>query len=92
MAQAFSPPLAHWRKAACRATASGVVRPVDAKAEAPAGAAESPAADVKGSPTPSVPTTPQRRPSKVSACATHQVHEVLPLVPVTATTSSAWLG
>ena len=44
------------------------------------------------SPMPSVPMTPQRRPSEVSACATHHAVEVLPFVPVTATTSSSALG
>jgi hypothetical protein len=39
-----------------------------------------------------VPTTPQRRPSVASACAIHHAVEVLPLVPVTATTSSLLLG
>jgi hypothetical protein len=36
--------------------------------------------------------TPQRRPSRVSACAVHQAVLVLPLVPVLATTSSTALG
>src|ERR1700710_2326049 len=45
-----------------------------------------------GSPTPSVPITPQRRPSDVSACAIHHDVDVLPFVPVIATTLSFWLG
>ena len=36
--------------------------------------------------------TPQRRPRWRSACAVHQAVEVLPLVPVVATTASASLG
>ena len=41
-----------------------------------------------GSPMPSVPTSAQRRPRPVSACAVHQAVEVLPLVPVVAMTLS----
>ena len=45
-----------------------------------------------GWPTPSVPMTPQRRPSRVSACAVHHAVLVLPLVPVLATTLKRRLG
>jgi hypothetical protein len=41
---------------------------------------------------PSVPTTAQGRLTADSSCAIHQALEVLPLVPVIATTSSAALG
>jgi hypothetical protein len=60
-------------------TGSGVVRPVDSTSRG-------------GSPIPSVPITPQRRPSRLSACAVHQAVEVLPLVPVVATSSNVSLG
>ena len=77
-AQAANPASAKRLNAACSVTGSGVVRPV--KSTAP------------GSPTPSVPITPLRRPRDVSACAIHQAVEVLPLVPVVATTSSRLPG
>jgi hypothetical protein len=78
MAQASKPWSRIWRNAACRRTGSGVVSPVYSSRS--------------GSPTPSVPTTPQRRPTRVSACAIHQALLVLPLVPVTATTSIKAVG
>ena len=74
--------------AACKVTGSGVVRPVgDTWAFAPT---DEPTGG--GSPTPKVPTTPQRSPKAVSACAIHQAVEVLPLVPVAATIFSSVLG
>ena len=82
MAQADSPASTKRRNAVCKATASGVVRPAGSRS----------CRLVPGPRTPSVPTTPQPRPRAPSACATHHVVEVLPLVPVTATTSNARLG
>jgi len=80
MAAALSP----WRtkcwKVDCRVIGSGVVKPVGWKAESPA------------RPTPKVPMTPQPWPSRSRACAVHHEVEVLPLVPVTATTSRWALG
>ena len=84
IAQAAKPPSAKRRSAACSITGSGVVSPVNSIC------ADWP--ERGGSPIPSVPTTAQRRPSSDSACAIHQAVEVLPLVPVVATTSSARLG
>ena len=75
-------------KARCSVTGSGVVRPV-AMSDVPK-VAEPPSSGT--APAPRVPITPQRRPSTVSACAIHQVVEVLPLVPVTAITASRSLG
>ena len=86
IAQAWKPWSTKPLKPACSVTGSGVVRPVDWMVAPGAAAADG------GSPTPSVPTTPQRLPSSESACATHHAVEVLPLVPVTATTSSRLLG
>ena len=79
IAQACTPPVWKSRSARCSVTGSGVVRPV--KWIWPL-----------GSPMPSVPMTPQRRPSVARACAVHQAVEVLPLVPVVATTSICALG
>ena len=45
-----------------------------------------------GWPMPRVPTTAQGRPAADSSWAIHQALEVLPLVPVKATTSSTALG
>ena len=78
MAQALKPWSTKLRNAACKVTGSGVVNPLDFTCP--------------GSPTPSVPTTPQRRPSRLSACAIHHAQEVLPLVPVMATVSKLSLG
>ena len=75
--------------AVCKVTGSGVVRPVadmggtSTTADEPTGG---------GSPTPKVPTTPQRCPNAVSACAVHHAVEVLPLVPVEATIFNLVLG
>ena len=85
IAQAAKPRAAKSRSARCSVTGSGVVRPVEITRA-------SGATRLGGSPTPSVPTTPQRRPARLSACASHQAVEVLPLVPVVATTSSRRLG
>ncbi len=84
IATASKPASTKRRSAACSSTGSGVVRPVDSMLPPRAGSG--------GWPMPSVPTTPQSRPSSDSACAVHQALEVLPLVPVTATSSSAPLG
>ena len=78
MAQAANPASTKPRNAACSVTGSGVVSPVDATAP--------------GSPTPSVPTTAQRWPSRVSAWASHHVVDVLPFVPVLASMRRRWLG
>ena len=83
--QAAKPCATKVAKVACSSTASGVVRPVDSNAS-------DGSPGFGGSPTPSVPITPQRWPSAPNACAVHQATEVLPLVPVTATTSSVRLG
>ena len=72
------------RKPACSVTGSGVVSPVWVMLPA------SPSSG--GCPMPKVPTTPQRRPSAVSACAVHQAVLLLPLVPVAAITCSACAG
>ena len=56
---------------------------------------ESPAATGTGSggtPTPSVPMKPARRPSRLSVCDVHHAVDVLPLVPVVAMTLIDWLG
>ena len=45
-----------------------------------------------GSPKPNVPTTVQRCPRRLKACASHQAVDVLPLVPVTACKLKAALG
>jgi hypothetical protein len=94
MAQAPKPWSAMRRKPCCSSTGSGVVRPVNSmRASAPSlGEPETPVVGGGGSPMPSVPTTPQRVPSCVRHCAVHQAVEVLPLVPVVATTRSAPLG
>ena len=92
IAQAAKPSSTMRRNAACSSTGSGVVRPVAWIVQS---CVESPAATGSGSggtPMPSVPTTPARRPSRFSACAVHHAVEVLPLVPVAASTSSVWLG
>ena len=85
IAQAPKPCFTMSAKLACSTTGSGVVRPV--KRMWP-----SPRPGTGGVPTPSVPTSPQGRSSMPRACAVHQALEVLPLVPVTATTFSASLG
>ena len=84
IAQAWNPASTKRLKPACTVTGSGVVMPVKLIAIGCSGDG--------GSPTPRVPITPQRRPSELSACATHQAVEVLPLVPVTAITSRRSLG
>ncbi len=66
------------RSRPCSHTASGVVLPSGSS--------------LPGQPLPSVPTTPQRRPSRVSACAIQWLHEVLPFVPVTPTIHNRALG
>ena len=86
IAQAANLRSAKSRSAFCSVIGSGVVRPVDTSSGG------SPPADLGGSPIPRVPITPQRRPRAASACAIHHAVEVLPLVPVTATTSSSALG
>jgi len=82
MAQAARPASAYSRNARCSRTGSGVVMPVDSMAG--------------GIPTPSVPTRAQPLRSCsftwASACASHQAVVVLPLVPVTASTSIWALG
>jgi len=88
IAQAAKRRSAKSRSAFCSVIGSGVVMPVGRSA---ADASAAPCAG-GGSPMPSVPTTPQRRPTARSASATHHAVEVLPLVPVTATTSSRALG
>ena len=85
IAQAAKPSSTKRLKARCNVTGSGVVRPVPCSAGVSVPA-------VGTAPTPSVPTTPQRRPSADSACAAHQAVDVLPLVPVTAITDSRSLG
>ena len=82
IAQACIPWATKSANADCRATGSGVVRPVLTTSG--------------GIPTPKVPTTPQGIGATCvkfdSACASHQVVEVLPLVPVTASTARRALG
>src|SRR5580765_6903395 len=94
IAQALNPASAKRLKPACTVTGPGVVMPVKVIAAGCNGDGGSPPAarPCGGSPIPSVPITPQRRPSALNACATHHAVEVLPLVPVTATTSSLALG
>ncbi len=92
IAQAAKPSLTMRRNAACSSTGSGVVRPVARMVQS---SVESPVATGSGNggtPMPSVPTKPARRPSRFKVCAVHHAVEVLPLVPVVATTFSAWLG
>ncbi|EWS55425.1 hypothetical protein X551_01779 [Methylibium sp. T29] len=84
IAQASKPASAMRRSPPCSVTGSGVVRPVKSMCVSRPGSG--------GSPMPSVPTTPQRRPSRLSACAVHHAVEVLPLVPVVATTRSCCDG
>ena len=84
IAQAAKPASANNRSAACSITGSGVVSPVNSICAARSGSG--------GAPIPSVPTTAQRRPSSVSACAVHHDVDVLPLVPVVAMISSERLG
>ncbi len=90
IAQAKKPRSAKSASAACKVIGSGVVSPVDVRP--PFGSAWAPAAARGGSPMPSVPTIAVRRPATPSACATHHAVDVLPLVPVTATTARRSLG
>ena len=84
IAQATSPSFAKLRKVFCNKTGSGVVKPVTVKSAG-------------GRPAPSVPINPVGLATDVSewlgnadrACASHQLVEVLPLVPVTASTFTA---
>ena len=93
IAQLEKPRAAKSASAFCRVIGSGVVRPVDVSAGTSSSAEAPPVAAARGgSPMPRVPITAERRPSAPSACATHQAVEVLPLVPVTAMTSSFSLG
>ncbi len=85
MAQAFRPSSTKRRSCDCSMTGSGVVSPVATRALAALPGAG-------GRPMPSVPTTAQGFSQNESSCATHQAVEVLPLVPVMATMSSAALG
>ena len=82
MAQACNPSEANFANAACNATGSGVVRPVLMTSG--------------GIPMPKVPTTPHGIWATCfkfeNACANHQAVDVLPLVPVTASTRKAWLA
>ena len=79
MAQAVKPSATRSCSACCSRTASGVVSPL-------------PCSAAPGAPMPSVPTIAQRRPSACNACAVHHMVDVLPLVPVAATTFSRALG
>ena len=94
IAQAAKPASAKRLKPACTVTGPGVVMPVNVISDGcNAEGGKAPASrGLGGSPTPSVPITPQRRPSALNACATHHAVEVLPLVPVTAMTVSCALG
>ena len=88
MAQACKPAWTNWRKLCCSSTASGVVRPLGCKAEL------SPSANGT-CPMPRVPTSPQGMGGclrRDRAWASHQALEVLPLVPVMATTASCAEG
>ena len=96
-AQARRPSFTNCCKCACKDTASGVVMPVARSAAK--GWADSPSTGALacgGWPTPSVPSTAQgcaSAPGKaLSACASHQAVEVLPLVPVIAITESCCEG
>ncbi|OIQ67276.1 hypothetical protein GALL_511470 [mine drainage metagenome] len=74
MAQARAPADAWFDSVRLRLMRSGVVF--------------TPASSAPGKPLPSVPITAQGLPSSVIACAIHWLTEVLPLVPVTPTSSS----
>jgi hypothetical protein len=87
IAQAAKPWSTKPRRPPCSSTGSGVVRPVEptARRRAP-GRASRRLADAQRADDAAAPA------QRVSACAVHQAVEVLPLVPVTATTSSARAG
>jgi excinuclease ABC subunit A len=91
MAQACRPCVAKARKVLCSSTGSGVVRPVAMMLSGPA---EAPGNGTR--PTPKVPINPHGTGLVCfkfdSACANHQAVEVLPLVPVTASTANCCEG
>ena len=95
MAQACSPMSTKWRKVCCSRTGSGVVRPV-ATISAKLSGAPSSSPGRGARPMPKVPTSPHAMGATSfkfdSAWASHQALEVLPLVPVTASTANCRAG